>query len=336
MTERDIINALHTLAGPDKKGLVKGIGDDCAVMEKDGDRSLLVTMDTLVESVHFDLAWHSPEKLGRKAVAVNVSDIAAMGGTPLFVFLSLGLPPRFDKEWLAKFSSGLSEACKEYGCFLAGGDTVRSPDGIILTLSVIGEVETDRVLYRNGAETGDEIWVSGTLGNAAAGLELCRTDMVIKAGVEGRELVEHHLNPRARLRLGRLLGSSGMVHSMMDLSDGLATDLAHLCQESGSGAVIYSDLLPVSDALKSCGRLLGMDYLSWMLTGGEDYELVFTAPEGHAEAIIHLGESVNVTLAQVGRIEEKKGVRLVHGEPGLRNTKEEDISFVGFDHFSSI
>jgi len=335
VNERDIISLLHNLAGPEKKGLVKGIGDDCAVIKKDSDRLWLVTMDTLVESVHFDPAWHPPEKLGRKSVAVNVSDIAAMGGAPLFVFLSLGLPPGFDTDWLDRFSRGLAEACGEYECLLAGGDTVRSSEGILITLTVIGEVAADQVLYRDRARAGDGIWISGSLGNAAAGLELCRTGRIKEAGAEGNAMVEHHLNPQARLQLGRLLAKSGVIHAMMDLSDGLATDLAHICHESCAGAVIYSDLLPVSQSLKNTARLLGRDHFQWILAGGEDYELIFTAPDEHTGRIVHLAESGKVTLTQIGHIDAKRGVRLVKGGPGQQNVTEEDISFTGFDHFSN-
>jgi thiamine-monophosphate kinase len=185
MNERDIIACLHRQNGEGRPDLLCGIGDDCAVIEKNAQRSYLVTMDTLVESVHFDLRWHPPEKLGRKAVAVNVSDIAAMGGEPVFVFLSLGLPQGFDPSWMNSFSEGIAGACREYDCILAGGDTVRSPKGVQITITVIGEVAADQVVYRRGALTGDMIWVSGILGMAAAGLEVCRSGM----GVDGTSLL---------------------------------------------------------------------------------------------------------------------------------------------------
>ncbi len=336
MNETDIINLLHKHAGTDNKDLVRGIGDDCAVIKKDRDRFWLVTMDTLVESVHFNLDWHPPDKLGRKSVTVNASDIAAMGGTPLFLFLSLGLPPDFHTEWLELFSKGLAESCEEYGCFLAGGDTVRSSGGILITLTVIGEIAAHQVLYRNGAQAGDNIWVSGSLGNSAAGLELFRSGRIEEAGTGGIILAEHHLNPHAQLRLGHLLAQSGQVNSMMDLSDGLATDLAHLCNESGKGAVIYSELLPAKDELKSTARLLGKDYLQWMLAGGEDYELIFTVPDEHTDKIMGAAESWEVALTKIGHIEEEKGVRLIQGSPDQQMAPAVDISYIGFDHFRKV
>jgi len=332
LNEREIISLFSHSAGVDKTGLVKGIGDDCAALQIDRDRLWLVTMDTLVESIHFNTDWHPPDKLGRKSLAVNVSDIAAMGGSPLYVFLSLGLPQNFNPGWLEKFSRGLAEACLEYDCCLAGGDTVRSSEGIVITLTVIGEVAADQILYRNSARPGDEVWVSGTLGNAAAGLELCREGR--KGGDNMSFFIESHLNPRPRLKLARRLAASGFVHAMMDLSDGLATDLAHLCEQSGVGAVIYSDLLPVKESLASTAKEMGKDFLQWVLSGGEDYELVFTAPDKHASDIATLAEKVGF-LTKIGHIDEGGGVRLVKGPPGKQNIPQVDISFMGYDHFKS-
>ncbi|NOQ46082.1 MAG: thiamine-phosphate kinase, partial [Desulfobulbaceae bacterium] len=152
MRERDLIKSIAAMVGPASGNLLLGIGDDCAVIQKSSDRVWLVTMDTLVETVHFDCRWHGPEKIGRKAVSVNVSDIAAMGGTPVFVLLSLGLPSGFDKKWFFTFSKGLTSACRNYGCQLIGGDTVRSPDRINISVTVIGEANLRQVLYRHGGK----------------------------------------------------------------------------------------------------------------------------------------------------------------------------------------
>ncbi|MDW7771933.1 MAG: thiamine-phosphate kinase [Desulfobulbaceae bacterium] len=330
MNEREIISLFNGSAGPGGDELVRGIGDDCAVLRLDGDRLWLVTVDTLIESVHFNIDWHPPRKLGRKSVAVNVSDIAAMGGSPRFAFLSLGLPQGFDPPWLEKFSQGLSEACREFGCTLAGGDTVRTVEGVMITLTVIGEVPADQVTYRSTALPGDEIWVSGTLGNAAAGLELCTAG---DAGSEdGLLLAESHLNPTPRLGLARRLAGGRLVHAMMDLSDGVATDLSHLCIRSGTGAVIYADLLPVSGPLQRTAGKMGKDCLPWALTGGEDYELLFTAAPGQGGAILRLAEKEGL-LTRIGYIDAKSGVRLAEGRPGRQNPPQKDVSFLGYDHF---
>ena len=332
MNERDIIECFRSMGSQGRPDLLCGIGDDCAVIAKNPQRSWLVTMDTLVETVHFDLSWHPPEKLGRKAVAVNVSDIAAMGGEPVFAFLSLGLPQGFDPSWVKGFAQGVNEACGEFGCLLAGGDTVRSRGGVLVTLTVIGEMPADQILYRSGAQSGDAVWVSGTLGTAAAGLEICRRGLVGDIGAF-LSPVEAHLNPQARVGLGRLLAESGLVHAMMDLSDGLATDLAHLCQQSNVGAVIHSAQLPSLPALHEAARLLGVDPLDLMIKGGEDYELLFTAAADSAREIEAIAEKAGVQVTQVGKVVDPQGVRLVLPPSPIRGEKEIDISFAGFDHF---
>lgn len=332
MNEREIISCLNKKAGDGWPGLRMGIGDDCAVIDKDARSCWLVTMDTLVEGIHFDLRWHPPELLGRKAVAVNVSDIAAMGGMPVFVFLSLGLPGEFDRSWLEGFSDGVSMACREQNCFLAGGDTVRSREGILVTITLIGEMEKGQVVYRSGALPGDTVWVSGTLGSAAAGLEICRqraeTDKKIM-----ESLVMAHLDPSPRVRLGRALAESRLVHAMMDLSDGLATDLSHLCARSNVGAAIRPEALPASPALHDACSMIGKRPIDLMVSGGEDYELLFTAAADRDREIALLSEKTGVQVTPVGTIVKRPGVRLVSTEASGTGEEEVDISYTGYDHF---
>ncbi|MCI5165501.1 MAG: thiamine-phosphate kinase, partial [Candidatus Electrothrix sp. GM3_4] len=290
MTERDLIEQIRHLACHEGKGLVQGIGDDCAVVEKDRQNVWLLTLDTLIESVHFDCSWHPPYLLGRKAVSVNVSDIAAMGGKPIFALLSLGLPADFAPEWATELSKGINDACRQYGCLLIGGDTVCSPEKVSLTLTLIGEAKQDRVLYRHAACPGDIIWVSGSLGYAAAGLDCFRSGKVagIDIGVNIRKnigmstgypselesCIKAHLDPEARVDLARALAQTGCVHAMMDLSDGLATDLSHLCKQSRVGATIEAEKLPGHRGLAPAASLLNKKRSDWMLAGGEDYELL--------------------------------------------------------------
>ncbi|HHO47409.1 MAG TPA: thiamine-phosphate kinase [Desulfobacteraceae bacterium] len=330
MNERGIIELLGSMTAAAAPDLLQGIGDDCAVIRKNSRQSWLVTMDTLVESVHFDRNWHPPDKLGRKAVSVNVSDIAAMGGTPLFLFLSLGMPPGFDARWLTSFSRGLADACREYGCILAGGDTVRSPAGMVVTVAVIGETPTRQVVLRSGAKAGDSIWVSGHPGRAAAGLELCRLGRTDDPSFAG--LVEAHLNPQPRLELGRRLAENRLIHAMMDLSDGLATDLAHICARSKVGAVVDPAGMR-RDPLLAAAGLLDKDPDQWILSGGEDFELVFTAACQHSAAIVDLAARLEVPVARIGRIDDKQGVRAMRTLPGRNHSVEVDISFSGYDHF---
>ena len=331
MNERQIIEYIAALAGPADARLIKGIGDDCAVVAKDGRQVWLLTMDTLIEGVHFDPAFHPPEKLGRKAVSVNVSDIGAMGGRPAFILLSVGMPRGFDEAWFRAFARGLTAGCREYGCFLIGGDTVASPQGFNCSLTVIGEAEADRVVYRSGARPGDTVWVSGPLGGAAAGLELLRR------GIEpGNPLFtpfrEQHLNPVARVELGRRLGENGLVHAMMDLSDGLATDLAHLCKQSGVGARLAGRELPVLPALAAAARLVGTDPEGWAIGGGEDYELLFTADADARLPLLDLGRQCGLPLAPVGTVVAGEGVTLIR-QRADGTDEEVAIAYRGFDHF---
>lgn len=338
MKERDLIQHIKEFAPQKAEGLVQGIGDDCAVVAKDQEHVWLLTMDTLVESVHFDCSWHPPYLVGRKAVSVNVSDIAAMGGKPVFVLLSLGLPKNFDPEWVSALNKGINEACSQYGCLLIGGDTVCNPEKVSLTLTLIGESPQDQVVYRYGACLGDVIWVSGSLGYAAAGLDCFQTGKIspIQSGdpteypAELMPCINAHLDPQARTGLGRALAQAGSLHAMMDLSDGLATDLAHLCQQSRVGAQIKAEKLPGRTGLAAAAALLHKKRSDWMLTGGEDYELLFTASPQENEKIIEIAASQGIRVTPVGVITEPgQGVVLQE-----RGTVDESITFQGFDHFT--
>lgn len=331
MNERQIIEYIAAGAGAAGGQVLMGIGDDCAVIRKAGDQVWLLTMDTLIEGVHFDYRFHPPGKLGRKVVSVNVSDIGAMGGAPSFALLSVGMPDGFDTTWFKAFSQGLAEACREYGCLLVGGDTVASPLGCTFSLTVIGEARAEEVVYRSGARIGDTIWVSGELGLAAAGLELLQKGIDAPHPVFDR-LRERHLNPRARCQLGRRLGTGRLVTAMMDLSDGLATDLAHLCARSGVGARISEAALPGISATAEAAGLVGADAVAWAISGGEDYELLFTAPPGHQGRLQVLAEESDIRLTAIGSIVAAGGVVLVGGDREGR-LREVEIAYQGYDHF---
>ncbi len=332
MKERELIEMIAAAAGHGS-GILRTIGDDCAVVEKGDGRVWLLTMDTLVEAVHFNPDWHPPELLGRKTVSVNVSDVAAMGGEPRFLLLSLALPPEAGGDWVSGFVAGFTGACREYGCLLVGGDTVASPAGITLSVTAIGETAADRVLYRSGARPGDTVWVSGPLGLAAAGLDLFRAGLAGKEEIL-RPLLDAHLDPRARVGLGRRLAASGLVHAMMDLSDGLATDLAHICSQAAVGARVRADRLPLHPGLARAAELLGRGPVHWMVSGGEDFELLFTTAADDAAAVEEQASASGHRVYAVGRIVEEEGVVLVSPGPGGQK-EEQDISFRGYEHFSA-
>lgn len=325
ISELDLIRRIREQAGGAGESLTKGIGDDCAVLASPGlQTETLITTDTLVEGVHFDLRWHPPELLGQKALAVNVSDIAAMGGTPRFALLSLAVPAMVGSELIDSLMAGFMAALGRYGVRLIGGDTVKSDQGLVLSVTVLGEARTGKAVYRSGARPGDQIWVSGYLGQAAAGLELCRQGQAFMQSYP--ELAAAHLSPVPETALGLALGESGLVTAMIDMSDGLASDLAHICEESGAGAEVRAQDLPVSESTRQAIR--GRDPLRLAISGGEDYRLLFTAPAHAASRIEALSvHAVGRRLFLVGEIVCGHEVVLIDGGHRI------PIAFQGYDHF---
>jgi thiamine-monophosphate kinase len=298
------------------------------VLETDGDSLLLVTMDTLIEGIHFTAETLPPEALGWKALAVNVSDIAAVGGTPHTAFLSIGIKPETEVSFLESFMAGFESMAAKTDVVLAGGDTVESPSGAVITVTLLGEGIPEHLVYRSGAKAGDDIWVTGPLGNAAAGLFiLLNKDSSELAGYES--LIAALQRPMPRLEIGKALGLSGLVHAMIDISDGVAKDLRHICEESGTGAVLEAASLPLSDQLEGLASLTNKDPMEWALRGGEDYELLFTAPPTNKDEILSLTTKVLGSPAvKMGTIDQNEGIRLV---------TEEGIQILrpgGYTHFS--
>jgi len=327
-SEKEIIALIRSRSGSDGAELLRGIGDDCAVIRRGGGPAELVTTDALLEGVHFDPSWHPPRLLGRKAAAVNLSDIAAMGGRPRYAFLSLGLPGDGDEAWLEEFMAGFLASLAEFDTILIGGDTVRSPDGIMLSVTVLGEVAESEVLLRSTAKVGDLVLVSGPLGEAAAGLELCRRGIYPPADERWPQLLKAHLDPQPEVQLGQILSRSGLVSALMDLSDGLATDLANLCRESGVGAEVQAAQLPIIPEVREVAEFLGGAAQTWALAGGEDYRLLLTVAPDQLEALLALvRRELNRELYPVGRIVAEPGVRLWDG------VTSREISDLGFDHF---
>ena len=328
-TERDIIEHIHDLVGfTADKDVIKGIGDDCAVLRKDNRECFLVTTDTLVEGIHFNLAWHPPFMLGRKTAAVNLSDIAAMGGKPAFALLSMSFPCSAP-AWLDDFLAGFHEMLQEHDTHLVGGDTVKSFNDLSMSVAIIGTAGEDTIRYRSGAKAGDLVFVSATLGDAAAGLALCRSGLSNEGSVQWQQLINAHLDPRPQVQLGKILADSGLVHAMMDISDGLATDLAHICTESGLGAEIIKNDLPVSEQLKSAAERTGYHILEWVLKGGEDYQLLLTVSPDHEQELRSLVfEKTGREIFCIGKMIAGQGVFLSDG------INREEVSFQGYDHFS--
>jgi thiamine-monophosphate kinase len=326
-SEWDLIAAFSRVFGPAPPGVMVGIGDDCAALAVSGSDYLLWTVDTLVEGVHFDLAYISLSQLGWKSLTVNLSDIAAMGGDPGQALLSLGWPPARDRGLALEFAAGLAQAAREYGVAIIGGDTVASPGGLIVTVTLTGQVPAAQMLRRAGAQAGDLIFVTGPLGEAAAGLEILRRGLTLPLELQA-PLIEAHLRPRPHLLAGRVLAREGLATALIDTSDGVATDLYHICRAGGVGARIPAAVVPVSPRVRAAAPHLGCDPVDLALTGGEDYLLLFTCPPGIAgrlpQSFSRAGLAAPLPL---GRI--VTGDRVILETP----TGEVDISGRGYDHF---
>jgi thiamine-monophosphate kinase len=253
------------------------LGDDCAVLPKDGQTDQLITTDMLVEDIDFRLEWTTPEFLGHKALAVSLSDIAAMGGDPQWAILSIAVPERlWGPDFLNRFYEGWMALAREFSVELAGGDVSRAPDKLVIDTMVGGIVPKGKAILRSGARPGDGIYVTGTLGGASGALKLLENGAgpAKDADQTTRKLLLKQLKPAPQVDTGKLLRSLDVVTSMIDLSDGLSSDLGHICNQSGVGAEIDAELIPIDPLLRD--RFPVHDALEMALNGGEDLELLFT------------------------------------------------------------
>lgn len=275
------------------KSSLKGVGDDCAVMEYK-DTEVLVSTDLLVEGIHFDLTYVPLKHLGYKAAVVNFSDIYAMNGHPRQITVSLAISRRFTVEHMEELYSGIRLACDIYGVDLVGGDTTSSRSGLIISVTAIGDAPAGNIAYRSGAKDTDLICVSGDLGAAYMGLQLLEREKVASAGQKdfvpqfsGKEyLIERQLKPEARRDVIENLAKEGIVPtSMMDISDGLSSELLHICKASDCGCRIYEDRIPIDYQTAVMAEELNMNLVTAAMNGGEDYELLFTVPLHAHEAI---------------------------------------------------
>jgi len=319
--------------GVDAK-LIEGIGDDCAVYSASKNRNQVITTDALVEGVHFDFRTQSAESLGRKALAVNLSDLAAMGAEPRLAVLALGLPSGFPVERIDALYRGLSARCRQYRVALAGGDTVRSPRGFWIALTLVGETRKNRWFRRSGARPGQVIWVSGTLGDSALGLRILSTPAGKSPDLPERVrryLTGRHLEPEPRLALSQaLVRSTIRVGAMIDLSDGLLQDLGHVCRASGVGARLQLERIPVSQPAEKFSLVNNLRLQDWLLGGGEDYELLFTTPREDVKKLKRLIARAGVPVTEIGTVlPDPKVLEVLHRGRPLRQRK----SGGGFDHF---
>ena len=305
MNELEVVRRISALLPPAPPEVLVPVGDDCAVFEI-GDSTWVAASDMLTHGHHFK-DWAAPESVGYKAVAVNVSDVSAMGGTPRFVLTSGGAP---DPETALRCFEGVAFACEEFGVYPLGGDTTRA-DALTVDVAILGELATRPVL-RSGAKPGDLLAVTGELGAGAAGL------LILEQNIPGYErLVRRYLRPEPRLEAGRVAANL-CANAMMDLSDGLASDLRRVCDRSGVGSSVDLDLLPVQDDTRELARSLGYDPAVLAATGGEDYELLISAPGRILDA---LAESIATPLTVIGEVTQenvafRRGDEIVEGLSG--------------------
>lgn len=274
-----------------------GVGDDCAILDF-GDKEALVSTDLLLEGIHFDLRYVPLKHLGYKAVAVNLSDVYAMGGTPKQITVSLGISSRFSLEHIEALYDGIRKACEIYNVDLVGGDTSASMTGLVISVTVIGECEKGKAIRRDGAKPTDLICVSGDLGAAYMGLQLLERENKVSAAAgkefqpdfAGKEyILERQLKPEARRDIIEALRKEGITPtSMMDVSDGLSSELLHICKNSGTGCRVYEDKIPIDYQTALMAEELNMNLVTAAMNGGEDYELLFTVPLSEHDRIVNI------------------------------------------------
>jgi thiamine-monophosphate kinase len=280
--------------------------------------------------VHFDLGLTDPLSLGMKALSVNLSDIAAMGGTPRFFLVSLGLPPHLPLQFVDDLYRGMMIRAEAFDVRLAGGDTNASPRQLVIDITVMGEILPDRLVRRSGARSGDSIWVTGTLGDSALGLSLLRRERQRLPLAGFTSLAARHLTPLPRVREGRMLAKHTIASSMIDISDGLLADLSRVLAASGTGATISLAGLPLSDDFLRCPIPEGERRLDYALSGGEDYELLFTVAKNREEELLRLSGNFSAPVTKIGEITETGDLLVL--DAGRRPY---DIGKLGFDHFLS-
>lgn len=309
---------------PKEKDLV-GIGDDCAVVSFNREEAWLVTTDALVEGVHFLKEQISPADLGYKSIAVNVSDVAAMGGRPKYVFFTIAIPKQVEEKWLIELAGGIKRACRKWNVLLLGGDTVGSKRDLFLSMTLIGSALSNQVKYRDSAKPGDVICVTGYLGDSGGGLKALQE----KVSSPPKELIDAHFRPGPSPEEGEWLAAHKEVRAMMDISDGLNQDLSRLLTASHCGGVVELSKLPMSEALLKACKEQGWDPVDIALTGGEDYCLLFTVEKKSLKTLQEaFGQKFGKQLHPIGEVTDQRGT-LSYKKMG----KPIDLKLNNFTHF---
>ena len=334
MREFELIRTLKTRYGATQPSIVRGIGDDAAVIASSRNRYHLLTTDLLAEGVHFDQRTAAFGDIGFRAATANLSDIAAMGGTPEYLLVSLAIPRDGTGRQVTQFYDGLMAACRVHEVKLIGGDTSASRDGWFVNITLIGSVRSGHVLFRSGARPGDDLYVTGTLGDSRVGFQLLQRP---KGSADARSLtprhrrflIQRHLRPTARIREGRWLSTVPWATSAIDLSDGLSGDLRHLCAQSGVGALVELSALPISPACRRFALAVKHDPAIFALAGGEDYELLFTVPTRQRGPFERASARHRMRVTRVGRMTPaKEGLRMT-----LPDGRQRKLPLLSYEHF---
>lgn len=330
--EFGLIDRLQRLVAGPAADVVVGIGDDVAVLRTDGERLLLATVDAQVETVHFLRHISSADQIGWRALAVNLSDIAAMGGRPRWALVALALPAESELAWVEALYHGLGRAARAAGVSIVGGNLTRCDGPIVIDVTVLGDVARDQLLTRAGARPGDRILVTGTLGEAAAGLQLALQPVPELDAATRTALLARYLTPQARLAEAAIIAAARQATAMIDLSDGLSSDIGHICRCSGVGARIDAARLPISAATEAIARRQALPAWELALNGGEDYELCFTAPPHYAAALAEAVRAATGTpVSDVGEIlPAERGQVLI-----LPDGTQRPLAAGGWNHFRS-
>lgn len=322
--EFNLIKRLSSKLMPPARKVLAGIGDDAAALPSSKDKLQVVTTDMLVEDVHFRTSTAKPFEIGWKSLAANISDIAAMGGEPTYAFVSIGFTSHTTLEFADELYAGMKKIADLYSVDIVGGDTVSAPQ-IIINIALLGEVEQENLILRSGAKADDVILVTGDLGGADAGLAILEYNLAL-------EDTKKHLMPIPRVSEGRLLAKSGYVNSMIDISDGLASEVNHICDMSGTGALIFMEKIPLSHNVFEVSQKTGKKPYDFALYGGEDYELLFTChPDKASDLIEEMSIKLGTPLTIIGRITDAPGSLIMD-----KNGDIFPLEARGYDHFKQV
>ncbi len=312
-----------------------GIGDDAAVLELPSPTQIVISTDLMIEHIHFNRTTSTFYDIGYKAAAVNLSDIAAMGATPTSILVAIALPPHLNHQDWKELYRGLAVPCKAQKVQLIGGDTSSSPSVLFIAITILGRIKPGQSLTRSGAKAGDIIYVSGTLGDSAAGLEyLHHQKHPVKVSTllqPIKFLVRRHLQPTPRIGLGQMLSTHGFASAALDLSDGLSGDLTHLCRQSRVGALIHHSHIPLSTHMVTYAAQKNMPPLTWALHGGEDYELLFTVPPTYRRRLEQAVKTLRLPITAIGVVQPRRvGIRIEDSDGSIHPLLPRS-----YEHFST-